>query len=181
MTKSIAITGHTQGIGSAIYERLGYSGYQCKGYSRSTGWDIVAQHEQLLKEIESADIFVNNAHDGYAQTNLLVDLWPKWRLQEKVIVNISSVNRYPGLSANTSGYSAQKAALSHQAFIFMFKDTERKCRIININPGFVRTQMTAGRDVNMLEPKDVAEAVAWAIHAPKHIEIGEIGIWPTSI
>ena len=52
MTKSIAITGHTQGIGSAIYERLGYSGYQCKGYSRSTGWDIVAQHKQLLKEIE---------------------------------------------------------------------------------------------------------------------------------
>ena len=89
------------------------------------------------------------------------------------------MSKYPGLSGNETGYSAHKAALFHQAFLLMFADRERKCRMINVNPGYVETDMTShvhGK-TNMLSPEECAEPIAYAINQPQHIEIGELSLW----
>ena len=174
----IAITGHSKGIGKELYDIFD-SDHQVEGFSRSNGYNISEKHRLIARSVKDCDVFVNNAWKGYYQLELLNAVFDMWKDDEtKTIVNISSLSKYHGLSGNTSGYSASKAALSHQAFILMFK-TDRKCRMINVNPGYVETDMTKKLhgQTNMLSAKECADAIAWAIKQPQHVEIGELSLW----
>jgi|TARA_B110000503_G_C7152159_1_gene415690 hypothetical protein len=67
----IVITGHTQGIGKAIFEK--YGGI---GLSRSTGFDITK--DNILPFIDKDTVFINNAYTSilpHAQTMLLLDTY----------------------------------------------------------------------------------------------------------
>jgi len=175
----IAITGHTKGIGKALYDNLSQQ-HEVEGYSRSNGFDISNNIDMIVRASKKSDVFINNAFHAMAQMILLNKFWNLWKYDDtKTIVNISSLSKYPGLSGNENGYSAMKAALSHQAFLLMFSDKERKCRMINVNPGYVDTEMTAhvDRNINMLTPEECAEPIAYAINQPQHVEIGELSIW----
>lgn len=180
----IAITGHSRGLGKAIYELLLEQGHEVIGMSRSNGFNISTDKGliEIIEQTIDCDVFINNAYSGMRQMDALNRLWAYWKRDKtKTIVNISSVSKYPGLSGNQSGYSAHKAALSHQAFLLMFKSDKRKCRMINVNPGFIRTEMTKARwdENNMLTSEECADMIAYAINQPQHIEIGEIGFWRT--
>lgn len=174
----IAITGHSKGIGKALFNKLSEQ-HEVDGFSRSNGFDITDPN-LIIRAVKKHDVFVNNAHQDIAQVTILNMLWEKWKYDEtKTIVNMVSMSKYPGLSGNETGYSAHKAALFHQAFLLMFADRERKCRMINVNPGYVETDMTAhvqGK-TNMLSPEECAEPIAYAINQPQHIEIGELSLW----
>ena len=174
----IAITGHSKGIGKALFDLLSEE-HEVEGFSRSNGFDI--QNTNLIvRAVKGFDVFVNNAYFGLQQVQILNELWKKWKYDEtKTIVNISSMSKYPGLSGNETGYSAHKAALSHQAFLLMFSDRERKCRVINVNPGYVETDMTSSNHgkVNMLTPEESVQPITFAINQPPHVEIGELSIW----
>lgn len=174
----IAITGHTSGIGKALYDIYSEEN-EVLGFSRTNGYDISNNKivNDIVQESLDCDVFINNAYYSIAQVNILNNLWNFWsRDKSKTIVNISSLSKYPGVSGNQSGYSAHKAALSHQAFLLMFKGT-RKCRMINVNPGWVDTPMTEGNTANMLTAPECAEQIAHAINLPQHIEIGELSLW----
>lgn len=175
----IAITGHSKGIGKALYDILSQE-HEVEGYDRTNGFDISTNVDIIVRASKKSDVFINNAFFGMAQMILLNRFWDLWKYDEtKTIVNISSLSKYPGLSGNSNGYSAMKAALSHQAFLLMFSDRERKCRMINVNPGYVDTRLTAhiDPDLNMLTPEECAGPIVYAINQPQHIEIGELGIW----
>ena len=174
----IAITGHSRGIGKELFD-IFKEDNQVEGFSGSNGYDISTQHQLISRSIKDCDIFINNAWAGFSQIDLLNTVFEMWKNDNsKTIVNISSLSKYPGLSGNTTGYSASKAALSHQAFLLMFK-TDRKCRMINVNPGYVKTDMTkkVHETASMLSAKECADAIAWAINQPQHIEIGELSLW----
>jgi|TARA_R110002074_G_scaffold131379_3_gene273903 NAD(P)-dependent dehydrogenase (short-subunit alcohol dehydrogenase family) len=174
----IALTGHTSGIGKALYDILSQE-HEVVCFSRSNGYDIKYDItiEKIVQGSLDCDVFINNAYYSLAQVNILNRLWKFWaRDKSKTIVNISSLSKYPGISGNASGYSAHKAALSHQAFLLMFKGN-RKCRMINVNPGYVESKMTEGVDANMLTAPECAEQIAHAINLPQHIEIGELSLW----
>lgn len=176
----VAITGHSRGIGNSLFDVLTEQGHECTGFSRSNGYDITSKANLIIQASLDCDVFVNNAYYGVEQITLLTKLWDFWKRDpSKTIVNISSLSKYPGLSGNTTGYSAHKAALSHQAFLLMFKDNSRKCRVINVNPGYVETDMTKQHHgkASMLTAKECADAIAWAINQPQHIEIGELSLW----
>lgn len=176
----IAITGHTRGIGKALFDTLG-ARHTVRGYSKSTGYDITQDAGKIVLQASHCDVFINNAHSGWAQVDVLQRIYRTWStFNDRTIVNISSVVKYPNLSS--SEYGAQKSALSHQALSLMFNDVERRCRIININPGYVNTDMTRGRiQESMLDAQQVADAVAWAIEQPPEIEIGELTILPSPV
>jgi len=180
----IALTGHSRGLGKGLHDVLSEQGHEVIGMSRSNGFDI-STPEGVIEVVEQTidcDVFINNAYCGMKQMDILNRLWAYWRRDKtKTIVNISSISKYPGMSGNQSGYSAHKAALSHQAFILMFKSDGRKCRMINVNPGFIKTEMTEARwDTNvMLTSEECADMIAYAINQPQHIEMGEIGFWRT--
>ena len=176
----IAITGHSKGIGKACYDILEKDN-EVHGFSRSNGYDITENFNAIVHAVKNCDVFINNAWHNYIQIDLLNAIFNKWKDNEnKTIVNISSLSKYPGLSGNQTGYSATKDALSHQAFLLMFK-TDRKCRMININPGFVDTDMISGipgiENKNKITANECADAIVWAINQPQHIEIGELSIW----
>ena len=85
----IAITGHSAGIGQALAKIYTEQGHEVVGLSRRIGYNI----RSVLKVagiIEPCDMFINNAQVGFAQTELLWEVWRRWQGQDKVIVNIST-------------------------------------------------------------------------------------------
>ena len=84
----VALTGHTSGIGKAIFERLSPN---AKGFSRSTGYDInnYADRVRIIEEATDCDIFINNA-SGNGQTYLAIELFRKWKDTNKIIINVGS-------------------------------------------------------------------------------------------
>ena len=84
-----SITGHTSGIGKALFETLPNS----KGFSRSNGYDINNNHDRrrIIEESNNCDVFINNACNAFGQTLLLLDLFHSWKDTNKTIINIGSI------------------------------------------------------------------------------------------
>lgn len=75
--KKCIITGHTSGIGQYLFEYYATKGWLVKGMSRSNGYDIVADRNQIVSEAEQCDLFINNASSGTGQLELLKTLCTK--------------------------------------------------------------------------------------------------------
>lgn len=84
-----AITGHTQGIGKAVFNTL----KDAKGFSRSNGFDInnSVSRKRIIDEIKDCDVFINNAHSNFSQTSMLLDVFHSWMNTDKTIINVGSV------------------------------------------------------------------------------------------
>ena len=85
----IAITGHSAGIGQALAKIYEAQGHEVVGLSRRNGYNIRSL-PKVAGMIESCDMFINNAQVGYTQTELLFEIWRRWRGQQKYIINIST-------------------------------------------------------------------------------------------
>lgn len=177
----IAITGHTKGIGKAIADL--YYTDEVVGFSRSNGYDIThpGNVARIITESADCDIFVNNAYHDFVQCDLLDGIFDIWRDNpSKTIVNIISRARY-GLG-KAKFYGQTKMELYNKAKTMMFV-SNKKCRIININPGYVKTDMVAHVDssVKMLSPEQLATMIKWCLDQPQNIEIGELSVWCTAL
>ena len=177
----IAITGHTKGIGKAIAE-LFYSD-EVVGFSRSNGYDIsdVDAVNKIVNAGISCDVFVNNAYYKTAQVDIFEKLLEHWHSDSsKTIVNINSRTIYNGPTQRE--YTTDKKLLRSVA-VNAIRNADRKCRIININPGYVKTDMTASvHDLhNMLTPEQLANMIKWCLNQPQGIEVGELSVWCTTL
>ena len=161
----IVITGHTKGLGKALASKLGKK-HRIIGFSRDT--IPIENYEEIVRNSENADVFINNAYSDFYQTTLLQEMFNKWKNHSKTIVNIISRAKYPNISKGYM-YSASKASLSHLAHSLRF-NTKKKCRIIDICPGLMNSKL------NSLTHKETAEIIIWCINQPKHVEIGEISL-----
>lgn len=85
----IAITGHSAGIGQALANIYSEQGHEIIGLSRRNGYNIRSL-PKVATMIEPCDMFINNAQVGYAQTELLFEVWRRWQGQQKYIVNVST-------------------------------------------------------------------------------------------
>lgn len=103
------------------------------------------------------------------QITVLENVFSKWKYEEKTIVNIGSRSKYPNLSKGYR-YSSEKAALSHAASNMRFL-SDKKCRIIDINPGLIESHLPS------LTWHEVSKVVWWCISLPIHIEVGELNLW----
>ena len=72
--------------------------------------------------------------------------------------------------------SKKLSSTNFYEIITMFK-TPRKCRMINVNPGYVETRMTENVTTNKLTAEECAEQIVHSINLPQHIEIGELSLW----
>lgn len=82
------VTGHTNGIGKAIYHHFLNKKYDVIGMSRSNGYNILTDQEKIITEANGCDIFVNCACDGTGQLELLNALHNK----VKNMIVLGSVN-----------------------------------------------------------------------------------------
>lgn len=141
----IAITGHTHGIGKAFAEQLASRGHEIVGISRSEGNNI-RRVPHTASMIEPCDMFINNAQSFYAQTELLYELWTRWRGEEKYIWNISTKMTEKPINTKPDGqddivmsqYLNQKLALEQATRQLRHKEEWPKISIIK--PGGVATQ-----------------------------------------
>ena len=134
----IAITGHSAGIGKSFASLLESRGHQVIGLSRRNGKNIRSLHK-ILGDIIDCDMFINNAQEGFAQTELLYKVWHQWRDKDKLIWIIGSlISTNSKVDENLEEYKLQKQTLD-QAFINL-KNQPSKCKLVIIRPGVVATQ-----------------------------------------
>ena len=118
MSNKIVITGHTSGIGKAIFDKFTeVSCHDIIGMSRSNGYDIDKDFDKVVEEATGAEIFINNAYRDSQQLKLF------HALKDKVdsIVVMGRVSRhYPELIP--TDYVHDKQALAEA------------CRLESINP-----------------------------------------------
>ncbi len=82
------------------------------------------------------DVFINNAHVGFSQAELLYEAYSEWKDDpEKLIINISSRAAKGNISKGYL-YAAQKAGLNHLAENLNY-NSNRKCGIITLNLGLI--------------------------------------------
>jgi|TARA_B100002019_G_scaffold292127_1_gene314305 hypothetical protein len=84
-----SITGHTQGIGKCLFDRLSPNAV---GFSKSTGYDVTKRDDifRILDESEQCDVFVNNAYEDFSQSNMLLEAFYRWKDTNKIIINVGS-------------------------------------------------------------------------------------------
>lgn len=118
MDKKIVITGHTSGIGKAIYDK--FTEVSCReivGMSRSNGYDIEKDFDRIVEEASGAEIFINNAYRDRQQLKLFNALKNK----VDMMVVMGSVSRfYPELIPTQYVHDKQELA--------------EACRLESINP-----------------------------------------------
>jgi len=85
----IAITGHTSGIGKALYNYYSAE-HEVIGFSRSNGYNLPDSLSNVIKESKGCDLFINNCYANGAQIDLFEGLVDH---VEKMIV-MGSVARF---------------------------------------------------------------------------------------
>lgn len=135
----IAITGHSAGIGQALTKIFEAQGYEVVGLSRRNGYNIRSL-PKVAGMIEPCDIFINNAQVGFAQTELLWEVWSRWQGQHKTIINISTqmTELEDAPKPEWDQYIIQKKTLE-----LAHKQCKRKMarpQLLLIRPGSIATQ-----------------------------------------
>ena len=100
---------------------------------------------------------------------MLIEVFDKCKYEDKTIVNKISRAKYDNVSKGFM-YAASKASLSHLSHNLRF-NTDKKCKIIDINPGLLES------DLSSLSYEEMADIVMWSINQPQHIELGEVSAW----
>lgn len=135
----VAITGGTAGIGLALTNQFEANGHEVLALSRRNGYNI-RSIPKIAGMIETCDMFINNAQAGFAQTELLFEIWRRWEGQTKTIVNISTEMTSLSLPPKQEWdeYLIQKKTLELAEALL----TERSVwpKQILIKPGAVATQ-----------------------------------------
>ena len=144
-----AITGHTAGIGLALYNKVQPN---CIGFAKSIGYDITVKEDRtkIIENSMDCDVFINNASSGIGQVYLLYELYEQWQHLDKIIVNISS-DTTCGIKNYMHIYSAYKIALDKASE--QLSHLNNKCKVINIRFGWVGTQ----RVLDNYKPKSYIE------------------------
>lgn len=144
-----SLTGHTRGIGKCLYDRLSPN---VIGFSKSTGYDITLKkdRQRIIDESIDCDIFINNAHCGFGQTELLIDLFHVWKNLPKVIINVgSNITNVilPESRLELLRYATQKKSLK-----LLVDDTQGYiCDIRYKNFGYVGTENILKKYPNFTE------------------------------
>ena len=135
----IAITGHSAGIGQALARIYEEQGHEVIGLSRRNGYNIRSL-PKIAGMIEPCDVFINNAQVGFAQTELLFEIWRRWQGQDKTIVNISTqmTNLILPPKQEWDEYLVQKKALELAQQLLIERNSWP--RQILIKPGMIATQ-----------------------------------------
>jgi len=160
----IAITGHTGGLGQAIFKVAELGGHKVLGFSRTNGFDISnpSVRNEIVALVKDCDVFINNAFNWQdsSQLEMFFDIFSTWKeMPDKTIVNISSrAPEFFELPNVTLKYGVYKGALDLAA-LQAEKQAGRKCKILTLKPGKVDTPSIAHLEARKLNPIMVAEVL----------------------
>lgn len=142
-----AITGHTRGLGYALSQKPQVINHFI-GFARTNGYDIAQTQDRsrIVEAISDCDVFINNAHAGHSQTDLLYDVYKSWENKNKLIINIGS-STTSGIKDHVWPYSSQKASLEKASEQLSF--LPNPCQVMLIKFGWVGSE----RVLSQFNPK----------------------------
>lgn len=113
---TVALTGHTRGLGAIICQCLTDKGHLVLGFSTSNGYDLrdYSQVTRMIDRVQGSDWFINCAKPDYAQAQILYRLLASGFSGR--ILNIGSPVVHGRTGWQDLGlleYSTQKVALHH--------------------------------------------------------------------
>ena len=94
----IAITGHTKGLGLAIYNHFVAHGHTVLGFSRSNGYSLPEKYAEVVEAVKTCDYFFNNAHVDDIQATFIRDLHD----DTNIITSGSMAANFPKMHAYAS-------------------------------------------------------------------------------
>jgi NADP-dependent 3-hydroxy acid dehydrogenase YdfG len=156
------------------------------------GFDIESNYDLVFNTIinNDPDIFINNAYAPKYQNLLLETVYDKWKLKNKLIINIGSIAAL--VPEDNPDYNSvyatdkrnQKKFIENENFLYSKKNFNIiKCGLININCDYVSTPFKSKYDKRKfpnLDPKEVANIILFAIESfNNNICIREINIHST--
>lgn len=114
----VVITGHTHGIGKALYEHFQtFGSWEVVGLSRSNGYDIDIDFDKVVEAASGCFMFINNAYRDKQQTKLVNALKNK---VTKMVVMGSVSRMYP--------------ELIHTDYVHDKQELAEACRLTSIDP-----------------------------------------------
>lgn len=187
---------------STELRKAGAKNYEIISADVTNREDIDRAVQQAVEKFGKVDILVNSAGqmkssaitegevqawDDMIDVNLKGTLYainavmPHFQQQQSGhIVNIASISGFE-VTKSSALYSATKAAV-HAITQGLEKELAKTgIRSTSISPGMVDTAMTSDTDWGsrkMLEPKDIANAVVYALTQPSHVNMNEITVRP---
>lgn len=170
----VAITGHTRGIGKSLYDHFKCQGHEVLGFSKSNNFDITDKNSrnEIIKNLKSCDVFINNAYALDAQKQLLNDAIGVWENTTNTIVNISSKSiLMPHIPENMKDYILDK---THQTEIIRQRVFKARPHIMNIVVGLVDTEMAKVFDSKKLNPDDLANFILTLIEFRSLVAVQDI-------
>ena len=150
------ITGHTSGIGKAIFEK-----FNGVGLSKSTGFNIL--NDDITPYLKNCDVFINNAYDNsdpWAQTKLLY----KSKHVPKIIC-IGS-NTTDQTKKKPHPYQSAKLALENSCNQLFYLGYN----ITLIKLGYVNTPRVSKITDKKMEATYVANLIEWILQQPYRVK-----------
>ena len=150
--KKVYITGTTRGLGKALEDRYVLQNYQVVGLNRP-GYNL-SNIQPYVKD--DFDTYIINAHYGYAQVDLLYELFEANKDRACDIIVIGSVSA-DGDRKQVNQYAIQKKALD--AACTQLQLVKSRCRITQVKLGRMDTDLVSHIDARKMKPKDIAHQI----------------------
>jgi NAD(P)-dependent dehydrogenase (short-subunit alcohol dehydrogenase family) len=156
--EKVAITGHSKGLGSILFERYSKKGLVVLGASRQNGYDL--NNSQTLnafcEQIKDYHLLINNAPGGF-QRHVLRKMFHLWRGKDKIIMNVGSRATQFSVSA-AMDYGTEKAALD-----FYVRSAQHfgqgSPHVLLIRPGYFGGDRSKNKEVDKIDPNHVADLI----------------------
>ena len=171
----IAITGTTSGLGKALVQALQHAYYNPEiiELNRPT-IDLERSTAQIIDKAGDFDLFINNAHSTFQQTELLYDLFEAHKDRKCDIITVGSVSA-DGDRKEVNRYAIEKASIDKATAQLQMIESE--CRVSVIKPGRMKTPMTDHRDeFYRMDPEEVADTIILMFQLPRSLIIKTITI-----
>ena len=153
---SIYITGTTRGLGKALEFRLQRAFPFNDVYGLNRPDYNIRKPKEIVEFVKDFDIFVNNAHDGFSQTELLYNLFEANKNRDCIILNIGSVSA-DGDRKEVNPYAIEKKALD--AACTQLQLVPSKCKVMQVKLGRMETDLVKHIDAPKMKVEDVARFI----------------------
>ena len=163
----IFITGHTRGIGKAIFDLYKNKNFLCHGVSKSTGMDVDKDCDAIVKQMANFQYIVLNAYEKDSQLRMLQMIVERYQDDPKKIAVITSTSGTPaGLDSSLKHQEYNWYCKNKKQLIEFIEKAQQDLydypiQIYDVCPDTVDTDMSDGlwEEYPKLNAEDVAECV----------------------
>ncbi len=163
----IFITGHTRGIGKAIFDLYKSKNYLCYGVSKSTGLDIEKDCDTIVQQMANFKYIVLNAYAKDSQLKMLKEIIALYQNDDKHVAVITSTSGTPaGMDSSFKEQEYNWYCKNKKELIEFIEKSQqdlydKPIQIYDICPDTVKTDMSQGlwEEYPKLEAAEVAECV----------------------